>query len=139
MPAAVVSTRLPLATEPVKETKGTRGCATTRSIWDGVRWRTWERSEISFSSELRGLRGTHLADILGQARCEEVLRDALGGEGRLWGRLEEDGVASEEGWDEGVDLDQVCQVQRSAPPSDPAGVASALTRELRNQHNGSAL
>lgn len=35
--AAVFSTRLPFCTEPVKETKGTRGCATRWSICEGLR------------------------------------------------------------------------------------------------------
>jgi acyl-CoA reductase-like NAD-dependent aldehyde dehydrogenase len=41
---AALSTALPPATEPVKETKETSGCCTARAVSAGERWCTWTRS-----------------------------------------------------------------------------------------------
>jgi len=48
-----------------------------------------------------------LADVVGQAGGLERVEDALGGERRLGGGLENHRVAGEEGGNEGVDLDKV--------------------------------
>ena len=115
--AAVFSTCFPLATDPVKETNGTRGCDTTWSICTGVRWSTFAREARQRGSDAHNSNEADLANVDGESSVQERGEDAFGAQGSLWGGFEEDSVSREERRDQSVDLNEIWEKNPSVLPT----------------------